>query len=313
MKKYCCLLLCVIFLSAFAAAAAADEAALPGTSASLAAGAYKAGTDFPEGAYTVRCGDPEESCCFSFGSLYMKGLAAPGSYLSDGSFEICLYSAPDFRLYFDKNDVLKSSYPLTLTVPETPEILRDQQTAIESGIYWIGKDIPAGSYALKCAEGADGCCFSAAAKYMDKLAPDNEYLHDGYYETCLFDDETSHLYLDSNDVLRISGLITISLAAPVETGPDARIELDKGIYWIGTDIPAGSYTVRCREGDYGCRFFLASDSLIRLSDPYSEEMFQHIDVYIDEGEEYHVFFEEDGVFQTGSPLLLSEAEAVSFE
>ena len=314
MKKVFFMLISLMLLLTLTICAQADEPAVPGTSADLGAGAYKAGMDFPEGAYSIRCGNAGDGCCFSFGSNYMKKLASPGSYLGDGSYEICLYSAPVFRLYFDKDDVLNSSYPLLLTAEGSIEIPQDVPAFLDGGIYWVGKDLPAGSYVLQCGPNAvDGCCFAAAADYMDKLSGDNEYLHEGYYETCIYDDESLHLYLDEKDVLKTTDQMKVSLAEPAETAEDSWTLLDRGIYWIGKDIPVGSYVVRCLEGDYGCRFFLASDSLIRLSDPFSEELFQNIDVFVEEGDEYHVFFEEDAVFQTTHPLEISSVGAMIFK
>ena len=185
---------------------------------------------------------------------------------------------------------------------------------LTAGVYKTGMDFPAGSYRIECGNPGDGCCYTIGSNYLKKLGNEGSYLSNGMYEICSYDSDnpTIRIYFEKGDILFTSDRLLFTAAGPVEILADAETTLERGIYKVGKDLPEGSFEVTCPVGDYGCRFYLSADSLTRLSNPYEEAVRQSIDAYLDSGETYHVFFEEDGAFYTDSAINLLPSGPLNF-
>lgn len=186
-------------------------------------------------------------------------------------------------------------------------------TMLSEGIYMSGIDFPTGSYTIRCADPSDYCSFLLGATYLIRWADPGDFQGDyASYGIYLWEGESFRLPLGKGDVLGANYPLNFSVSDPVEIVSGQRNALERGIYRIGTDIPAGSYVIECGGENDGCHFILTSDSLIKLNDPFAEIPSQSLDLYIDAGTSYRAFFEEDGLFYPSGAVYLTPAEPLSF-
>ena len=205
------------------------------------------------------------------------------------------------RLYFNLADLEDSSLPSGDAISESEmdtikeQLEKDAANASvpdggnKAGFYKVGEDIPAGTYWI------DGNDTAESYFFIFEKADDgyNTAVMNHYYGKYMAEfKDGQYLAVDNG-----------SYFMPIDSAPKAGAPYLNGVYRVGTDIPAGTYTLKGGKADDYCAYFImdsldfAGDSnVIEQSEFYGADMIPS---------EYTITLEE------GTYLELYNMEAVS--
>lgn len=220
--------------------------------------------------------DPQDTDYYELSNLLglsEEGLIEPSA----------VYNADSSRIYFYQYDLEYHQGRLIFTSSSLAEKEWEEQerkengeflsSPYEDGVYEIGMDIPAGEYVLIQNDG-----------------------NKGYFEVT-YDLSGSGGTFFSNGIVNNRSIVTLNknlyvttdrcILYPIEEAPAVEILsniLPSGMYLVGTDIPAGTYTVRPTGESMGL-FSIESDSLHRPESTIDSQRFSsEITITVEDGQ-----------------------------
>lgn len=151
----------------------------------------------------------------------------------------------------------------------------DNNQAICSGVYFVGKDLSAGNYSLTCEKtdwSMQVSLFESVEKYysyyrtdrftigeegdaIDQNALTTNYIHEG--DSAALNVQDGYVVLIDNGI----GTLTASsgeIQEAEKSTTGSSITVLPGLYMPG-DLPAGTYMLTCTEADYGVEIILFED------------------------------------------------------
>jgi len=226
MKRFCYVVLAIVF-SLFLFSAANAEM--------IPAGTYTVGEDIPAGSYSISCAGNDQ-VMFDLWGRAVKDHSSNGGNLfqvwvkpgENGSIgKITVEEGNQVEIVHGALNFEKYSGLTSDTIP--------------SGVYTVGEDIPAGSYTVSCA-GND----QVMLDLWGRAVKDHSSNGGNLFQVWVKPEENGRI-----------GKITIEEGNQVEI-VDGALNFEKysgltsditpsGVYTVGEDIPAGSYTVSCVE------------------------------------------------------------------
>lgn len=229
----------------------------------LSGGIYIVGEDIPQGAYSLHY---QNSRVF----IDVFG-AAMNDYITNGGL-VCYYSVdaenPTVdKLTLEEGNTVSLSGALEVAVYK-PENYADQdRLVLNGGIYTVGEDIPEGAYSVHCVSGST--YFSAFGAAVEDYDTNGGLLYGSIMNQN--NPTIGKIVLEEGNVISFDSTLELSKYEPINySGNDSYI-LSGGIYKVGEDLPAGTYSVHVEKGETG--FSVYGDEITSRYDKLGGRLF----------------------------------------
>ena len=252
-------------------------------------GIYKIGSDIQPGSHTIVITGIENST-----------VVATFANTSDVISYITWDSTNNLKEYSTYAEHVKDGVKCHISLPSegylyigngTGTLSTPEEGSITRGAYYVGKDIAPGSYVFNLS-GIEGTAvialFPNATDMLEYTSWDSINNLKKYSKLAIYaqNDVPFHFPLSDGDVLYVS-------AGEGTNQSDESDALIRGIYVIGDDIPAGSYTIQFREiskSSVVATFLSGKDltSYLTWDSPNNLKEFSTSNVKFSDGEQIHI-------------------------